>query len=83
MKVRWEGSLSHFGRWRHSMWKTTIPSHGPQVWPWWLLFSWRFSHIDVHPPSTGYRLWVYTRWGAVFVGVVFDRRKPQPPRVVC
>jgi hypothetical protein len=51
------------------------PSHGPQVWPWWKLISWKFVRKAVQPPSTGYGLWVYTRWGAVTpIEIYFDRR---------
>ncbi|WP_290439381.1 hypothetical protein [Xanthomonas axonopodis] len=31
--------------------------------------------LELCRPTTGYRLWVYTRWGAMYGDVVFDRRK--------
>lgn len=51
------------------------PSHGPQVWPWWKIVSWKLVKQTVRPPSTGYSLWIYTRWGAMEpVEIYFDRR---------
>ena len=49
------------------------PVSGPQVWPWWLLISFRICRLDVAKPSSGYRLWVYTRWRAPYFDIVFDR----------
>jgi hypothetical protein len=49
--------------------------HGPQTWPWWRWISFSILILPhVHKPSTGWRLWVYTRWGAAFFDVYFDRR---------
>lgn len=51
------------------------PLHGPQVWPIWLLLSWSYQILDcVHRPSTGRRLWIYTRWGSVYWDFYIDRR---------
>ena len=58
---------------KRSLW----PSHGPQTWPWWKLFSPKFFKLDVTLPSTGYRLWVYSRWGAIHFDAYIDRRSPQ------
>ncbi len=48
--------------------------HGPQAWPWWRIVSFSTNGIAVHKPSTGRRLWVYSRWGAIHFDVYFDRR---------
>jgi len=53
------------------------PLHGPQIWPWWKLMSFGPCRLDCHAPTSGYRLWVYTRWGAWFADIYFDRR-PRP-----
>ena len=50
--------------------------HGPQVWEWWRLLGYLICTTTVAPPSTGYRLWLYTRWWAVYLDITFDRRKP-------
>ena len=57
-------------------WRKPIPGcvHGPQTWPWWRLFGLGFCRLAVHDPSTGYRMWVYTRAGGRTVEVIFDRR---------
>lgn len=54
--------------------ETGNPRHGPQVWPWWLLFSMSLIKLEVCTPSTGRRLWVYTRWGALYADFILDRR---------
>lgn len=59
---------AHFGS------KYGGPKHGPQVWPWWLLFSLSLIRLEIYAPSTGRRLWLYTRWGAVYWDFVLDRR---------
>jgi hypothetical protein len=48
--------------------------HGPQSWPWWRLVSPSIIKLDVHSPSFGWRLWLYTRWGAWCGDVYVDRR---------
>jgi hypothetical protein len=49
--------------------------HGPQTWPWWRLASVSVIRASgVILPSTGYNVWLYTRWGAYLLGVYFDRR---------
>lgn len=50
------------------------PKHGPQSWPWWRLFGVSVVRLEVVAPTTGYRLWLYTRWGAAYGDLVFDRR---------
>jgi hypothetical protein len=81
MKTRFTFSADHMKR-------GLRPAHGPQTWPWWQLVAFAFVRLDVHLPSTGYRLWVYTRFGAVYGDIVFDRRQvaqkrnhvpPNPP----
>jgi len=68
MRIRLNGSLAHFRPDMH-------PTHGPQVWPWWRLVSFGFVRLElVAKPSIGWRLWVYTRWGAGFGDLVLDRR---------
>lgn len=49
------------------------PKHGPQEW-YWRLFSLAVNKLGVILPTTGYRLWVYTRWGAMHFDLIFDRR---------
>lgn len=66
MKVKVYGSTWH--------WRRPLCAHSPQTWPWWRLFWLRFCRLAVHPPNTGYRVWLYTRWGALFADVAFDRR---------
>lgn len=68
MKIKSEHSTAHFA-------EDMKPSHGPQNWPWWRLFSIRVVRIDMCWPSTGRRMWFYTRWGAGYVGIIFDRRR--------
>lgn len=50
-------------------------SHGPQEWRWWRLFSSSIIRLNPWPPSTGIRLWVYTRWGAICFDVYIDHRE--------
>lgn len=49
--------------------------HGPQTWPWWRLLSLGPSRLDICKPSTGYRLWIYTRWGVRHIDIFIDRRE--------
>ncbi|NID14977.1 hypothetical protein [Luteibacter yeojuensis] len=68
-RVHFFASFAHF---RADM----RPLHGPQTWPWWRLVSATIVRLGgIHAPSTGRRLWVYTRWGACFFDCVVDRRK--------
>lgn len=67
MRVRWFSST-------YMLRKRIMPTHGPQSWPWWRLVAFRFCRLEVYAPTTGYILWVYTRWGPVTFEVVFDRR---------
>lgn len=71
-------------------WNSTFghPLHGPQVWPWWLLFSLSIVKLFKHQPpgetlGSGSRLWIYTRWGALYFDFVFDRRGVVKKRVQC
>lgn len=48
-------------------------AHGPQTWPLWRLVSMRLGSLNIEKPSTGHRLWVYTRRGSFSVDVIFDR----------
>jgi hypothetical protein len=48
--------------------------HGPQTWPWWRLLGIRVYKLQVHFPTTGKAIWVYTRWKAFNFTIVFDRR---------
>jgi hypothetical protein len=65
MKVRicWDG----FNR----IWANC--AHGPQ-WKWWRIVWFRIVRLHPIAPSTGYRLWIYTRWAGVTVDVFLDRR---------
>lgn len=68
MRIKFSKSFAHFQPKLHL-------AHGPQTWPWWRLASFgpvRLSSVVL--PSTGYRLWVYTRWGACHFDVFLDRR---------
>lgn len=58
-------------------------SHGPQEWPWWRLVGFSVVSLGVTPPSSGKRLWVYTRWWAAHADIYFDRRERQPVCPVC
>lgn len=55
--------------------------HGPQSWPWWLLFTMRAVRCNPHitfeqAPVHHWNLWLYTRWGAWSVHVGMDCRTP-------
>lgn len=65
-KIKFEFSAAHFRKDLH-------PSHGPQVWPWWRLFSLAFYRLTIAEPHSGYRTWFYTRWGAAYFDVRFIR----------
>ncbi|BCU91116.1 Uncharacterised protein [Yersinia pseudotuberculosis] len=67
MKIKLELSTAHFA-------EDLKPSHGPQKWPWWRLFSISVVRQDIHRPSTGRRMWFYTRWGAGYMGIILVRR---------
>ncbi|KAF1008984.1 MAG: hypothetical protein GAK28_00616 [Luteibacter sp.] len=67
-RVRFFASFAHFR-------SDLRPLHGPQTWPWWRQLACKALRLQVWAPSTGYRLWVYTRWGACFFDVFIDRRK--------
>jgi len=54
--------------------KNAHPKHGPQVWPWWRLVSFSIVRLNVDPPSSSRRLWVYTRFGAIYLDATLDRR---------
>lgn len=47
------------------------PTHGPQVWPWYKLFSVRIVRCSHDPywlywiTPIAYNVWFYTRWGAI------------------
>lgn len=50
--------------------------HGPQRWPFWKIVSISIVRCSgVIPPSIGYNLWIYTRWGALLISMFLDRRK--------
>lgn len=69
-----------FGRPRFHFFKTRHRcGHGPQTWPWWKWIAFRVSHQAVCLPSTGRALWIYTRWGAICLDVVIDRRGMYKP----
>lgn len=57
---------------RRSLFHGTV--HGPQSWAWWKFVSFAYIPLRTATPSTGHRLWVYTRWGAWFHDVILDRR---------
>lgn len=47
------------------------PTHGPQHWPWWRLFSISIVRCTHDPywyfwiTPISYNIWLYTRWGAL------------------
>jgi hypothetical protein len=68
MKIKFMHSKTgHWGR-------ATRVMHGPRTWPWWRVASVKFVRLEIKPPSSGYRLWVYTRWGAWCGDIYIDRR---------
>lgn len=51
------------------------PTHGPQTWEWWRLFSFSIVELDYRDPLIrGKRLWIYSRWGAIHFDLSLDRR---------
>jgi len=62
MKIRFDNKL-----------KMIDARHGQSDLAWWQLFSTYFCKPNYCYPSTGYRLWVYTRYGAFHIGIVFYR----------
>lgn len=70
-----------FGRLKFHTFRTcTQCAHAPQKWPWWKWIAFRVSHISVCLPSTGRAIWVYTRWGALALDIVVDRRAMLSPK---
>lgn len=49
----------------------------PKIWPWWRVFAFYFAgnaKMRYAAPTTGSRLWIYTRWGSGYIDLVIDRR---------
>jgi hypothetical protein len=46
----------------------------PKNWPWWKIVMVTFNKLSIHPPSTAYRLWIYTRHKGHDFDITFDRR---------
>lgn len=67
MRIKFDYSTAHFAKELH-------PHHGPQIWSWWRLFSISIIRLQIAKPHTGYRMWLYTRWGAAYFDVRFIRR---------
>ncbi len=68
------------GRPRLNIFRTRAQcAHGPQSWPWWKWFGFRFTHLAVCLPSTGRGFWIYTRWGAIAFDLTIDRRGMYTP----
>ena len=40
----------------------TKHTHGPSVWSWWKVFSISPVRSSVNLPSSGWNIWIYTRW---------------------
>lgn len=60
------------GTYRNTLFRDT--AHGPQAWRWWQLLSFSYMPISsVELPSTGHRLWVYTRWGSWHFDMFLNR----------
>lgn len=49
----------------------------PRSWPWWMLCKVDLVALRAVSPSSGSRLWVYSRWGSGFIDVYVDRRAEQ------
>lgn len=67
-KIKFGFSKAHFNN------PDLKPEHGPQHWPWWKLLSISIVKLGVYTPSTGRRMWIYTRRGAVFFEWFIIRR---------
>lgn len=50
------------------------PERDPQNWPRWKFFKFAYTKLDVHRPSSGHRLWLYTRRWAYDFDIYIDRR---------
>lgn len=63
-----------WAHWRpERSWLKNGVAHGPQTWPWWLLFSWSYVTCEpIKKPNWAKRLWVYTRWGALYFDFYVD-----------
>lgn len=60
--------------WAHWRPERGLCTHSPQAWPWWRLFSiGKPVSLNHEKPAYGYRVWLYTRWGAVFADVMRRR----------
>jgi len=59
----------------HATIRPNICSHGPQTWPWWRWCGFMIVRLAVHPPSTGWRLWIYLRRRVAYnLDLYIDRR---------
>ena len=61
----------------------TKHTHGPSVWPWWKIFSVQPVRASIYAPSTGWNVWIYTRWHRAvlfgfYIGRGFSRTEPWP-----
>lgn len=61
---------------KYKLWATERDycAHSPQSWPWWRWVSFNWVRLEICKPNVGWRLWVYTRWGALYWDITFDRR---------
>ena len=51
-------------------------SHGPQEWSASPAVVFKFTALDcMETPSTGYRVWIYSKTAAYYFDVYFDRRR--------
>ena len=82
MKIRLSSSMDHFSREERDLMK-----HGPQTWPWWRLMAIKLYKLKIRKPSSAWRLWIYTRWGASFGDLFLIRssrseyQRPQHPKM--
>lgn len=81
----WHSLHAHFWRFRvyatTAHWERGGVKHGPQMWPWWRLVSFRgFRLVGWEGAFLTYRLWAYTRWGALLADFSIDNRPPLADR---
>lgn len=72
--VHCELNAVHWGNAPHTP-GGVMHAEAPRSWPWWRLASFMLLRLNIGLPSTGWRLWIYTRWGTCHGDVFFDRRR--------
>ena len=67
MKIQFK--TDYLTTWRHGT------KHDPNNWPIWKFFSTCSLRMHVQPPTSAYRLWLYTRTKAYYFDLTFE---PKP-----